>query len=147
MLQSKQVSEVLSQVVTDHSSHTASPISVSLLTPKGLPLTTVTSANALELSLSPDNLRVYSLLAINSFQQQPKSEDANIDDWALIDLDGSLKAMVRKFSTLENDLENFHNDMFVALFYSEGLLDAQAKVKLDAVTKALVNGLRGYMWH
>lgn len=147
MLQSKQVSEVLSQVVTDHTSHTASPISVSLLTSKGLPLTTVTSANALELSLSPDNLRVYSLLAINSFHQQPKSEDANIDDWALIDLDGSLKAMVRKFSTLENDLENFHNDMFVVLFYSEGLLDAQAKVKLDAVTKALVKGLRGYMAH
>lgn len=147
MLQSKQVSELLSQVITGPNNHTNAPISVSLLTSKGLPLTTVTSSHAASSALSPDNLGVYSLLAINSFHQQAKSGDDNIDNWALIDLDGTLKAMVRKFSTLENDSENFHHDMFVVLFYGEGYLDAVAKVKLDLVTTALENGLRGYMSH
>lgn len=146
MLQSKQMSRVLAQVIDGDKSSTG-PISVSLLSAKGLPLTTVTSAHAADSVLSADNFRVYSLLAINSFHLQPKSGDDEIDNWALLDLDGSLRAMVRKFSTLENNTENYHNDMYVVLFYTGEYSDALAKVRLDLVTAALVEGLRGYMSH
>lgn len=147
MLQSKQVSQVLSQILAGQNDHNDAPISVSLLSAKGLPLTSVTSTHAASSILSADNLRVYSLLAINSFHQQSRSGDGNVDKWALIDLDGNLKAMVRQFSTLENDSQNYHNDMFVVLFYTSGYSDALAKVKLDLVTEALAEGLRGYMSH
>lgn len=145
MLQSKQVSQVLSQVVGDKSS--TGPISVSLLSAKGLPLTTVTSTHAADSIVTADNLRVYSLLAINSFHQQPKCGDENVDNWTLLDLDGSLRVMVRKFTTSENDPENYHNDMFVVLFYNGEYSDGLAKVRLDLVTEALAEGLRGYMSH
>lgn len=147
MLQSKQVSQVLAQVVAGDNASTKGPISVSLLSAKGLPLTTVTSTHVADTTLTADNLRVYSLLAINSFHQQAKCGDDDVDNWALLDLDGSLRAMVRKFSTLENNSENYHNDMFVVLFYSGDYSDALAKVRLDLLTVALAEGLRGYMSH
>lgn len=147
MLQSKQVSQVLSQIVSEESTSDNAPISASLLSAKGLPLTTVTSTKAEDLSISADTLRVYSLLAINSFHQQPKTGDDNVDSWTLVDLNGSIKAIIRQFSTLENDTENYHNNMFVVLFYPTGYSDALAKVKLDLVTATLASGLRGYLPH
>lgn len=133
MLQLKQISQILSQVLGKDGS---GPFSASLLSNKGLPLTTVTCSGLGE-SITPDNLRIYSLSAINSFHQQPKFEDLNLDSWAVVDLDGTLKAMVQKFDTAETA-------MFVVLFYNTSYADAKAKVQLDGVTKALVSGLEGY---
>lgn len=136
MLQLKQISQLLAQVLTKDSA-LQGPVAVSLLSNKGLPLTTVTISGLG--ALSPDNLRIYSLLAINSFHQQPAADDEDLDSWAVVDLDGTFRAMVKQFLTIDGD----SNDMFVVLFYTE-LADALAKVKLDGVTEALARKLEGY---
>lgn len=110
-----------------------------LLSSKGLPLTTV---NVPDLP-DPEHLKIYSLWAINSLRQQEKSGDEELDRWSVLDLDGTLRAMVRAFTTFQ--LGEVHEEMYVALFYQNDFDDALAKVTLDAVTEALSKGLQGYI--
>lgn len=110
-----------------------------LLSSKGLPLTTV---NVPELA-NPEQLKIYSLWAINSLKQQDESGDPQLDRWSVLDLDPTLRAMVQAFTTFESG--EMHEEMYVALFYAHDYENAQAKVTLDAATEALRRGLQGYV--
>lgn len=142
MLQPKQILKVLSQALVPNQSDAAptpGPLSIMLLSGKGLPLTTV---NVPDLP-DPEHLKIYSLWAINSLKHQEKSGDTELDRWSVLDLDGSLRAMVRAFTTFESG--EMHEEMYVALFYHNDYDDALAKVTLDAATAALRQGLEGYV--
>lgn len=135
MLQPKHISKTLSQVL---SLAGQGPISASLLSKKGLPLATVLVPN---LDISSDNLKVFSLLAINAFHQQTKAKSADLDDWAVMDVDGNLRTMVKRFST-EGGLKNL---MYAVIFYLSGYEDGKAKAQLDVLTETLENELQGYV--
>lgn len=141
MLQPKQILRVLSQVITDKPLSTSSkgPLSVVLLSNKGLPLAT---ANVPDL-VDPDQLKIYSLWALNSLRQQDKSGNKDLDCWSVLELDENLRAMVKAFTTFEaNDMRE---EMYAMLFYEADYDDALAKAQLDAVTDALSQGLAGYV--
>lgn len=135
MLQPKQISETLSQVL---SLAGQGPISASLLSRKGLPLSTVLVPN---LEISSDNLKVFSLLAINAFHQQIKAKSAELDDWAVMDVDGNLRTMVKQFST-GNGPKSL---MYVVIFYLSSYEDGRAKAQLDVLTATLEKELQGYV--
>lgn len=142
MLQPKQILKVLSQAIAPRKSEGDSesgPISIMLLSSKGLPLTTV---NVPDLP-DPEYLKIYSLWATSSLRQQEKSGNEELDRWSVLDLDGTLRAMVQAFTTFESG--EIHEEMYVALFYRKDYDDALAKVMLDAVTEALSAGLQGYV--
>lgn len=144
MLQQREISKLLGQVVErpDSAEPAADYIySASLLSAKGLPLITVTSL--VPTSVTPDDLRIYHLLAVNLYDQQERTGDPNLDSWAALDLDNSLRAMVKHFKT---SAENTGHSaaFFVALIYSSTYDDASAKVRLDQLTDSLASGLSGY---
>lgn len=135
MLQPKHISQTLSSVL---SAQGQGPISASLLSNKGLPLSTVSVPN---LDISSDNLKVFSLLAINAFHQQAKARNAELDDWTVMDVDGNLRTMVKRFST-EKGVKNL---LYVVIFYLSNYEDARAKAQLDVLTKTLESELQGYV--
>lgn len=135
MLQPKHISEVLAQALSEGGD---GPIMVSLLSNKGLPLATVTPPSTL---FNRDDLRVYSLLAINAFHQQQTLSDPTLDDWAVVEVDDHYKAMINRFYTMENH----QNYLYVVEFYTSEFADSKAKARLDAVTKSLTEGLQGYI--
>lgn len=142
MLQLKEIGRLLSTVVTGESGILAA----SLLSSRGLPLINVSSPDAAA-ELSSDNLKIYSLLAINSFKQQAKADDPELDSWVALDLESDHRAIVKQFLTVMNDKDESLNDMYVVVFYSSALADVQAKVRVDRVTAALAAGLQGYKSH
>lgn len=149
MLQPKEISKILSQVLAENqteASTRANIVACLLLSPQGIPLTTVSVAGLIDTrpELNGDNLRVYSLVAVASLEQQQNSDDPDFDDWAAVDLDGSLRAMVKKFETCKIS-ETHRNYMYVAVFYLAGSLDGAVKLKLNAVAGALAKGLSGYV--
>lgn len=135
MLQPKNISHILAQALSNNED---GPMMISLLSNKGLPLATVTPSVSL---FNRDDLRVYSLLAINSFQQQPSLSDSALDNWAVVEIDGNYKAMINRFYTMENP-QNF---LYVVEFYVKDFPDSKAKARLDSVTKSLEQGLQGYV--
>lgn len=92
--------------------------------------------------LSPDTLRVYSLLAINSFKQNKKCGDSTLDDWTVLSLDETLRAIVKRFVT--ND-KNAQNELYVVLFYGQSYKHTKAKAAVDALSRVLSEGLKGYV--
>lgn len=149
MLQQREISKLLGQVVEQSESFDADSGAIlfaSLLSAKGLPLITVGSP-ATETgpeSISPDNLRMYSLIATNLFKQQQKTGDPILDDWAVLDVDTSLKTVMRKFATTSSGDNEPQDTFFAVLFYSNKYPDTQAKVRLDLLTEVLSAGLSGY---
>lgn len=146
MLQQREIAKILSQVV--YESGTLKPsgaYSASLLSGKGLPLVTVTSVDLPTLNnlLSPDILRVYSLLAINSFKNNEKCGDTTLDDWTVLSLDETLQAIVKRFVTI--DKKNEQSELFVVLFYGNLYKNTQAKAAVDALSNVLSEGLKGYV--
>lgn len=135
MLQPKHISSTLSHVLSPEGD---GPISASLLSNKGLPLSTVSVPN---LEISPDNLKVFSLLAINAFQHQAKANDAELDNWAVMDVDGKLRTMVKRFLTEKGP----KNQLYVVVFYLSNYDDARAKAQLDVLTETLETELQGYV--
>ncbi|KAM3126116.1 hypothetical protein CJJ07_000140 [Candidozyma auris] len=135
MLQPKHISQTISQVLSPHG---LGPISVSLLSSKGLPLSTVSVSN---LDISSDNLKVFSLLAINAFHQQPKAKNPDLDDWVVMDVDGHLRSMVKRFSTEKGT----KNQLYVVIFYFSNYEDALAKAQIDALAGTLEKELQGYV--
>lgn len=145
MLQRREIAKILAQVVNEAGSLlNEGAFSASLLSSKGLPLVTVTSPDspASDDSLSADTLRLYSLLAINSYKQQEKSGNPSLDDWTALSLSETLRAIVRKFDTVAS---HQLNDLYVVLFYNSPYSDSRAKASVDAVANLLADGLRGYI--
>ena len=75
MLQTKQISKVLSQGLNPISKELSTngvnePLSLSLLSHSGLPLTTVSNHSVEQESLTVDNLKIYSLLAMSHLKNQ-----------------------------------------------------------------------------
>ncbi|OBA20160.1 hypothetical protein METBIDRAFT_213583 [Metschnikowia bicuspidata var. bicuspidata NRRL YB-4993] len=146
MLQQREISKLLAQAVTHAGSLEHAPdavLFVSLLSARGLPLITVGSPDA-ESCISPEALRMYSLMTTNLFKQQPKTGDASLDHWAVLDVDTSLRAVIRKFATTSSGTNEPPTTFYTVLFYSSAYADTQAKVRLDLVTAALTAGLSGY---
>lgn len=142
MLQLRQISKVLSQGLGSSNSRT-SPLSISLLSSNGLPLSTVRVPNQENEHLTNDNLKIYSLLALNQLRQQ------NDDEWGLLELDENLKVVISKL-----ELKNYINKeqiedkreegLYVVIFYDSMFSDAEAKLRLDNLCSALSQGLEGY---
>lgn len=146
MLQQREIAKVLSQVF--HGSGILlqkGAFSASLLSSKGLPLITVTAADlpTSEYLASPDTLRVYSLLAINSYRQQEKCGDSSLDEWAVLSLDETLRVIVKRFLT--GNKKDPHKELFVILFYTSPFSDIRAKASVDALSDVLAEGLKGYV--
>ncbi|ODV68859.1 hypothetical protein HYPBUDRAFT_152151 [Hyphopichia burtonii NRRL Y-1933] len=142
MLQLRHISKVLSQGLGSSNSRT-SPLSISLLSSNGLPLSTVRVPNQEKEHLTNDNLKIYSLLALNQLRQQ------NDDEWGLLELDENLKVVISKL-----ELKNYINKeqiedkreegLYVVIFYDSMFSDAEAKLRLDNLCSALSQGLEGY---
>ncbi|EGV65284.1 hypothetical protein PSN45_002567 [Yamadazyma tenuis] len=140
MLQSKQISRVLCQglkpvpVTSSSPSQTesslAAPISVSLLSSKGVPLSTVIKADS---QLTIDNIKIYSLLAFNNYDSR--------EAWCLVKVDSELRLVMGKLQLTQ---ETEENKMYVVVLYDSSLPDAIAKAKLDGLTEALNTGLEGF---
>lgn len=169
MLQPKQISKVLSQGLTptpsiSKSTRINSPLSLSLLSHSGLPLTTVTSSNLEQNgTLSVDNLRIYSLLATNHFKQN-MSDEANessgqeVAAWSGMEIDKGLHLIIQKLeykdSEGQEDAEqkngsdggagHSEDDLYVVIFYESGYPHEIAKLKINNVCGALAEGLKGY---
>lgn len=142
MLQLKQISKVLSQglrAVASVKTTTTSPFAISLLSKSGLPLTTVTSLDEAVSEISTDNLKIYSLLAVNNFQLE------QVEDWTLLEFEFGIKAIIEKVN-YESGLEQEDQEstLYVVVFYNGDFPDAVAKLKLDNINAALSEGLKGY---
>ncbi|CAK7894695.1 hypothetical protein CAAN1_02S04390 [[Candida] anglica] len=152
MLQSKQISKVLSQGLQPIGPNDSrAPLALSLLSNSGVPLTTVTTSNE-EVSLSANNLKICSLLAVNNFEQQYDlgeedpipSNDENDVKWTVLEFEESgFKAIIEKLNYTKNkDIDSL---LYVVIFYRKGdFPDAIAKLKVDNVCRVLEDGLRGY---
>jgi hypothetical protein len=166
MLKLKLISNLLCQGlapvrVTD--SQFASPIdlgnsvvSISLLSGDGIGLTTVSNSQLLtNLTISNDNLKIYSLIGYNRLQQQlktfysncpPPSSDnipAEINttelafaSWTIVKLENNLKVIIQKLLPSSN--------LYVIIFYHNLFSDEFAKLKIDNLTNVLNEGLTGY---
>lgn len=150
MLQPKQISKVLSQAFKPVSTEEGSsrmgpaPIALSLLYHNGLPLSSVINPDIEKYNLTADNLKIYSLLAVNYFKSEENS------NWTVIELDENTRVMIQKLGpSIEgkaiNDKEPVQDDsLYVVIFYDSTLQASIAKLKLDAVCKCLDEGLQGY---
>lgn len=146
MLQQREIAKILSQVFSESGDLIpAGAYSASLLSSKGLPLITVTSPDlpAPEHSITADTLRVYSLLAINSYKQQEATGNPALDDWTVLSLDETLQAIVKRFVTVPKDKQQ--NELYVVLFYGKSYSDTKAKVSVDSLANLLADGLKGYV--
>ncbi|KAK6454300.1 uncharacterized protein RJT20DRAFT_130364 [Scheffersomyces xylosifermentans] len=187
MLQSKQISRLLSQglspIPSDSNNGTESqpsssvtrrsaPLSISLLSHEGIPLTTVLNRSVLsETKVAPDNLRIYSLQGYKylTSAQQPQGEEqsqsTDLKNWEVIELDNGLKLIIKSLNVesattsdsqevlvgeevgdnvLVNNTSKQSNSLYVVLFYAKSFPDAVAKLKLDNIAQALNEGLKGY---
>lgn len=173
MLQTKQISKVLSQglkpIPKELSTNGVSePLSLSLLSHSGLPLTTVSSHSVGDGSLTVDNLKIYSLLAMSHFKEpgtleEEEEETANKklkeeSNWAGMAIDKDLHLIIQKVEYAESITnggsnegneqkgipENSGNSLYVVIFYKSEFPHAIAKLKIDNVCNALAEGLKGY---
>lgn len=149
MLQSKQISRLLSQGLTPinigdsiedqiqpSTTLSTSPLSLLLLSPDGIPLTTVLNAILLtELGLTPDTLKIYSLVGFDQLNNDK-------DDWGIVQLEGLIKMVIQRLSF--DAIASQANQLYAVLFYEEQFPDAVAKLKLDNISAALNKGLKGY---
>lgn len=144
MLQQKEISKLLAQVLETRN-EAPGVFLASLLSRKGLPLVTVSNPGPAGLIVAelPDNLRIYSLLAVNLFKQQKRTGDEAADLWIGLDMDASTKVVVSKFYT-KDSADTDYAALYVALFYAAGYPDSQARARLLLLTEALATGLRGY---
>lgn len=101
----------------------------------------MSTVSVLNLDISSDNLKVFSLLAINAFHQQPKAKNPDLDDWVVMDVDGNLRSMVKRFSTEKGT----KNQLYVVIFYFSNYEDALAKAQIDALAGTLEKELQGYV--
>lgn len=150
MLHSKQITKVLSQGLTETPLPTeaetrvlVAPILISLLSNKGIPLSTVYSSLD---SLTVDNIKIYLLLIFNYYQSLRPA-----DHWAVMELDKSLSIMIKQIcgdsgsedvDVNGNQLEvaeEPREDMYVVIIYDKRLPNSVAKLKVDN----LAEGLRG----
>lgn len=156
MLQLKQISKVLSTALTTtpNSTSASSPLALSLLSHSGLPLTTVTQPDLENVEyLSVDNLKIYSLLAVNFFKHQSLSGALSENSWAAVELDKNLNVIIEKLDIQDGSQNTDESsaeepvpelELYVVLFYTKDFSAAVAKVKLDAVAPLLSEGLKGY---
>ena len=142
MLQLKRISQVLAQgLVPVTESETSRPLAISLLASSGLPLATVTSTELeTELTLSSDNVKIYSLLGVNYLRQQASDDSQEVvrvqsGQWTIVTLDKKLKLAI---ALIRDD------PMYVTILYDDNVLDAVAKLKLDNLCETLTKGLEGY---
>lgn len=153
MLQLKHISSVLAQGLrplphgagasgSSQSAATRSPLALLLLLHSGLPLATVSAPQGSP--LTPNNLKIYTLLAVAKL---PPDED-----WTPIELDHGLHALIERVPYTGGaeaangaDAADAADDaLYVVLFYNGDFPAAAAKLKLDNVTAAVASGLRGY---
>lgn len=173
MLQTKQISKVLSQglkpIPKELSTNGVSePLSLSLLSSSGLPLTTVSSHSVEAGSLTVDNLKIYSLLAMSHFKGPGGLEEEGEEtvdkkwkeesNWAGMAIDKDLNLIIQKVEYSEGITnggsnegneqegipENNENSLYVVIFYESEFPHAIAKLKIDNVCNALAEGLKGY---
>lgn len=147
MLQHREISKLLGQAIEQSGDGGSDGVLfASLLSAKGLPLITVgpPTDHTSTQGISPDSLRMYSLMATNLFGQQEKTGDESLDCWAVLDIDTFLRAAMRKFATTSSSENGPQTVFYTVLFYTAAFPDAQAKVRLDLVTEALAAGLSGY---
>ena len=164
MLQPKQISKLLSQALTPantlgsqpsqngsrstlKSTNSNSPLSLSLLSSEGIPLTTVYNSELLgDTGLSPDNLKIFSLLAYNGLSHE--SGELSNELWSIMQLDKNLKVVIQRLapSISQENEGNSHTQkaLYVVLFYERSFPDSIAKLKVDNVCKVLNDGLQGY---
>lgn len=176
MLHSKQICQVLSQGLSEtpvptrsqDTSRLVGAILISLLSNKGIPLSTV--YNKLEL-LTVDNIKIYLLLVYNYYRSLKPG-----DNWAAMELDKDLSIMIAPVggqgraptssaedgasdgagggaSGGEIDINGNHPTtstpqddefMYVVILYDKTLPNAVAKLKLDNLVEALNKGFAGY---
>lgn len=129
MLQLKQILQLLSQALKSIriNDQEVSPVAVSLLSNTGAPLSTVLHQDAVSL----DNIKIYLLLAFSNFV---KLGDGT--NWSALEIDSNLTIMIGKLGC---EQEN----MYVVILYDRTMTHGLAKVKLDALVKALDKGLEG----
>lgn len=173
MLQTKQISKVLSQGLKPISKELSTngvsePLSLSLLSSSGLPLTTVSSHSVEDESLTVDNLKIYSLLAMSHFKGpggiEEEGEEAadkkskEESNWAGMAINKDLNLIIQKVEYSEGITnggskegneqkgipENNENSLYVVIFYKSEFPHAIAKLKIDNVCNALAEGLKGY---
>jgi hypothetical protein len=128
---------------------TRSPLALLLLLHSGLPLATVSAPQGSP--LTPNNLKIYTLLAVAKL---PLDED-----WTPVELDHGLHALIERVlyhdgadaangaeaaDAAEAGADAADDALYVVLFYNGDFPAAVAKLKLDNVTAALASGLRGY---
>lgn len=173
MLQTKQISKVLSQGLNPISKELSTngvnePLSLSLLSHSGLPLTTVSNHSVEQESLTVDNLKIYSLLAMSHFKEPNNTEEDEAENgnntrkdesnWAGMAIDKDLHLIIQKVNYAENVTngdnseggeqnvvpENGEDSLYVVIFYKSEFPHAIAKLKIDNVCNALAEGLKGY---
>lgn len=169
MLQTKRISKVLSQGLKPISKDELplgvnEPLSLSLLSHSGLPLTTVSRNEVESRGLTVDNLRIYSLLAMNQFKNATEGEEGTesgkkeLSNWVGMAVDKDLHLIIQKVDyakqlsngesgTSSNGqlmVENNENDLYVVIFYTSEFPHAIAKLKIDNVCNAVAQGLEGY---
>ncbi|CUM62542.1 uncharacterized protein PRCAT00000094001 [Priceomyces carsonii] len=150
MLKAKQISEILSQTLLpidqEIESTSNSPLAVSLLSSEGLPLDTIINTELLPehniVNLSIDSLKIYSLIAINQLEELIEKTKDSLDDWQVLELDKNISCIVQR--VLYSDSKAEGDNLYAILFYSKLFPKPVAKLKLDNLTKALSEGLRGY---
>lgn len=137
MLQLKQISKVLSQGLREVPAGYEStvlerlPLGISLLSPEGHPLATVTNDQALkQAQISADSLRVHGLIGYNHMEQHPEQL------WAMCEVDPKLQLMISRVATTQ--------PRYLVVYYYSGFPKAAAKLKLDNMTQVLAKGLEGY---
>ncbi|MCH0628569.1 hypothetical protein JNB11_01085 [Kocuria palustris] len=137
MLQLKQISKVLTQGLQEVPAGYEStvlerlPLGISLLSPEGHPLATVTNELALkQAEISADSLRVHGLIGYQHMEQHPDQL------WALCEIDPRLQLMVSRVATAQ--------PRYLVVYYHSGFPRAAAKLKLDNMTQVLAKGLEGY---
>lgn len=171
MLQTKQISKVLSQGLKPIELSTngvTEPLSLSLLSHSGLPLTTVSNHSVEQGSLTVDNLKIYSLLAMSHFKEPNNTEAEEVENanntrkeesnWAGMAIDKDLHLIIEKVDYVEKATsganseggeqkvvpDNSEDSLYVVIFYKSEFPHAIAKLKIDNVCNALAEGLKGY---
>jgi hypothetical protein len=117
------------------------------LSSEGIPLTTVYNSALLgDTGLSPDNLKIFSLLAYNGLSHE--SGELSNELWSIMQLDKNLKVVIQRLApSISQEIEgNSQKEkaLYVVLFYERSFPDSIAKLKVDNVCKVLNDGLQGY---
>lgn len=148
MIQPRHISNVLSRGLRPVSvvgkTQKCSPLSVSLVSSTGTPLSSVCNkAQQNNDFISIDNLKIYCLLAVNTFNQTQQENGNDSNTWTKIILEKGLNSILESVPRQGEGTESkVGNEVYVLILYDDSVPDAVAKLKVDNICKALGEGLK-----